>query len=69
MRSKETLNIKVIEDFINSLKRVQTQDLDIERRYYEAVKLVGFSIYDYELESICKFLLVFKICFLMHMYV
>jgi hypothetical protein len=29
------------------------------------VKLVGFSRYDYELESICEFLLVFKICFFM----
>jgi hypothetical protein len=28
------------------------------------VKLVGFSRYDYDLESIFKFLLVFKICFL-----
>jgi hypothetical protein len=41
------------------------QDLDIERRNYEAVKLVGFSRYNYELESICTFLLVFKICFFM----
>jgi hypothetical protein len=65
----ETLNIKVVEDFINSLKRVKTKDLDIGRRYYEAVKLVGFSRYDYELESFCKFLLVFKICFLIYMYV
>jgi hypothetical protein len=30
-------------------------DLDIGRRNYEAVKVVGFSRYDYELESICKF--------------
>jgi hypothetical protein len=59
-RSKETLNIKVVEDFINSLKRVETQDLEIGRRYYEAVKLVGFSRYDYELESIRKFLLILR---------
>jgi hypothetical protein len=50
-------------------KEVETQDLDTGRRYYEAVKLVEFSRYDYELESICKFLLVLKICLLMHMYV
>jgi hypothetical protein len=65
----ETLNIKVVEDFINSLKRVKTKDLDIGRRYYEAVKLVGFSRYNYELESFRKILLVFKICFLIYMYV
>jgi hypothetical protein len=59
-RSKETLSIKVVEDFINSLKRVETQDLEIGRRYYEAVKLVGFSRYDYELESIRKFLLILR---------
>jgi hypothetical protein len=64
-RPKETLNIKVVEDFINSLKRVETQNFNIGRRNYEAVKLVGFSRYDYNLESIFKFLLVFKICFLM----
>jgi hypothetical protein len=64
-RPKETLNIKVIGDFINSLKRVEMQDFDIGWRNYEAVKLVGFSRCDYELESICKFLLVLKICFLM----
>jgi hypothetical protein len=29
------------------------------------MELAGFSRYDYELESIFKFLLVFKICFLM----
>jgi hypothetical protein len=40
-------------------------DFDIGRRNYEAVKLVGFSRYDYDLESIFKFILVFKICFLM----
>jgi hypothetical protein len=40
------------------------QDIDIERRNYEAVELVGFSRYDYELESIFKFLLNFKVCFL-----
>jgi hypothetical protein len=58
--SKETLSIKVVEDFINSLKRVETQDLEIGRRYYEAVKLVGFSRYDYELESIRKFHLILR---------
>jgi hypothetical protein len=62
---KETMNINVVVDFINSLKRVETQNFDIRRRNYEAVKLVGFSRYDYDLESVFKFLLVFKICFLM----
>jgi hypothetical protein len=64
-RPKETLNINVIGDFINSPKRVETQNFDIGRRNFEAVKLVGFSRYDYDLELIFKILLVFKICFLM----
>jgi hypothetical protein len=61
------MNIKVVGDFISSLKRVETQNLDIRRRDYEAIKLVGFSRYDYDLESIFSFnfLLVFKICFMM----
>jgi hypothetical protein len=54
-RPKKTLNIKVIADFINSLKKVEAQDFDIGRRNYEAVKLVGFSRYDYDLESILSF--------------
>jgi hypothetical protein len=61
----ETLNIKVVEDFINSPKRIETQDFAIGRRNYKAVRLVGFSRNDYDLKSIFKFLLVFKICFLM----
>jgi hypothetical protein len=65
VRPRKTLNIKVVTDFINSLKRVETRDFDIGRRNDEAVKLVGFSRYDYILESFFKFLLVFKICFLM----
>jgi hypothetical protein len=63
-RPKKTLNIKVVGDFINSLKRMEIQKFDIKRRNYEVVKLVGFSRYDYDLESIFMFLLVFKICFL-----
>jgi hypothetical protein len=65
VRPKETLDIKVIRDFINSLNRVETRNFDIGRRNYEAVKLLGFSRYDYDLKSIFLFLLVFKICFLM----
>jgi hypothetical protein len=67
VRPKETLNIKVVGDFINSPRRVETSNFDIRRRNYEAVKLVGFSRRDYGLESIFffLFLLVFKICFLM----
>jgi hypothetical protein len=65
-RTKETLNIKIVGDFINSLKRVGTQNFDIRRRNYEAVNFIGFSRYDYDLELIFfKFLLVFKICFWM----
>jgi hypothetical protein len=52
VRPKETLNTEVVGDFINSVKRVKTQDFDVKRRNYEAMELVGFSRYDYELESI-----------------
>jgi hypothetical protein len=51
VRLRETLNIKVIGDFINSVKRVKMQDFDIGRRNYEVMELAGFSRYDYELES------------------
>jgi hypothetical protein len=42
-RSKETLNIKVIGNFINSLKRVETQNFNTRRRYHGVLKLEGFS--------------------------
>jgi hypothetical protein len=64
-RPKETLNIKVVGDFINSLKMMETQNFDIGQRNYEVVKLVGLSRYGYDLDSIFKFILVLKICFLM----
>jgi hypothetical protein len=47
-------------------KEGRMQDFNIRRRNDEVVTLVEFSRYDYELESI---FFVFKICFLMHMYV
>jgi hypothetical protein len=55
VRPKKTLNIKVVADFINSLKKVEAQNFNIGRRNYEAVKLVGFSRYDFDLESILSF--------------
>jgi hypothetical protein len=51
-RSTEALNIKVIGNFINSLKRVETQNFDIIRRKHEGLKLKGFSRYDFKLELI-----------------
>jgi hypothetical protein len=56
-RLKETLNIKVIGNFINSLKRVETKNFDTGRRNREALNLVGFLRYDLEFESILKLLL------------
>jgi hypothetical protein len=44
---------------------VRTQNFDIDRKNHEALKMIGFSIYDFELESIFKFLLAFKVRFLM----
>jgi hypothetical protein len=64
-RSRETLNIKVIEESIAFLKRVKTQNFDIRWREHEGLKLEWFSRYDLELESIFKFLLFLKINFLM----
>jgi hypothetical protein len=60
MRSKETLNINIVGDFINSLKRVETQNFDTRRRNNKVLKLGGFSRYDFKSESIFKFLLVFQ---------
>jgi hypothetical protein len=44
---------------------VETQNFDIGRTKREGLKLKVFLNYDFELESIFKFLLVFMICFLM----
>jgi hypothetical protein len=53
------MNIKVIGDFINSLKRLETQNFDIEQTKRGGLKLKGFLSYDFKLESIfLKFLLV-----------
>jgi hypothetical protein len=65
LKPKETMNIKVIGDFINSIKRVETQNFDIRRTKQEGLQLKGFLSYDFKLESIFKFLLVFTVCFLM----
>jgi hypothetical protein len=44
------LNIKVIGNCINSLKRVKTQNFDIGRTKQEGLKLKGFLSYDFKLE-------------------
>jgi hypothetical protein len=44
--------MKVIGDFINSLKGVETQNFDIERTKRKGLKLKGILSYDFELESI-----------------
>jgi hypothetical protein len=64
-RSKGMLNIKVIGNYIDSLRRVKTQNFDVGRMKWEGLKLKGFLSYDFELESIFKFPLVFMVCFLM----
>jgi hypothetical protein len=45
-RSKEILNIKVTGNFVNSLKRVETQNFDPGQRNHEALKLVGILRHD-----------------------
>jgi hypothetical protein len=50
-RSKETLNIKVIGNFINSLKRVKTQNFDSGGRNNEVLNLGGFFRWDFESKS------------------
>jgi hypothetical protein len=47
---KENLSIKVIRNSINSLKRVITQNFDIERMKRKGLRLKGFLRYDIELE-------------------
>jgi hypothetical protein len=64
-RLDETLNIEVVGNPISFLKRGETQNFDIREGNHEALKLIGFSRYGFELESIFKFLLIFKILFLM----
>jgi hypothetical protein len=64
-RSIGMLNIKIIGNYINSLKRVKTHNFDVGRTKREGLKLKGFLSYDFELESIFKFPLVFMVCFLM----
>jgi hypothetical protein len=65
VRSGETLNIEVIGNSIRFPKIVETQNFDTKRRNHEGSKLIGLSRYEFELESIFKFLLVFKVRFLM----
>jgi hypothetical protein len=50
-RLTETLNIKVIGNFINSLKRVKTHNFDTGGRNNEVLKLRGFLRCDFESES------------------
>jgi hypothetical protein len=65
-RSEETLNIEVVGNSISFLKREKTQNFDIKQWNHEALKLIKFLRYGFELESIfLKFLLIFKIRFLM----
>jgi hypothetical protein len=50
--SMVTPNIEVIGNSISFLKRVESQKFDTERRNHEALKLIRFSRYDFELELI-----------------
>jgi hypothetical protein len=59
------MNIEVVGNFLSFLKRVETQNCGTGRMDHEGLKLEGFSRYDFKLESIFKFLLIFKISFLM----
>jgi hypothetical protein len=51
-RFVETLNNKVVGDFISSLRRVGTQNFNIGRMEHEGLKLKRFSRYDFESELI-----------------
>jgi hypothetical protein len=51
-KSGETLNIKVVENSISFLKRVEIHNFDTGRRDHKGSKLMEFSRYDFELESI-----------------
>jgi hypothetical protein len=62
--SGETLNIKVVEESIALLKRGETQNFNIGRAKREGLTLEGFLSYDFKLESIFKFPLVFMVFFL-----
>jgi hypothetical protein len=64
-RFEGTLNIIVIGNSISFLRRVETQNFSTGRRDHEGLNLGGFSRYDFKLELIFKFLLIFKIRFLM----
>jgi hypothetical protein len=44
---------------------MKTQNFDIERIKRKGLRLKGLLRYDFELESIFKFSLVFMVCFLM----
>jgi hypothetical protein len=62
----ETLNNKVVGNAISFVRRVGTQNFDIERKEHEGLKLKRFSRYDFGSESnFLKFLFVFKVRFLM----
>jgi hypothetical protein len=65
-RPKKTLNIKVIGDFINSLRRGETRNFDTGWKNHEGSKLIRFLRYNFELEIFFLiFLLVCKVLFLM----
>jgi hypothetical protein len=59
------MNIEVVGNSISFIKRGETHNFDNRQRNHEALKLIEFSRYDFELESIFKFLLIFMVCSLM----
>jgi hypothetical protein len=63
-RSEGTLNIEVVGNSISFLKRVETQNFNTGRRDHEGLNWEEFSRYDFKLKLIFKFILVFKIKFL-----
>jgi hypothetical protein len=65
-RFTETLNKKVVGNFISFARRVGTQNFDIGQKEHEGLKLKRFSRYDFELQSIFFIILsIFKVHFLM----
>jgi hypothetical protein len=59
-RSREALNIEVIENSISFVWRVETQNFNAGWKEHVGLKREWFSRYDFELESIFKSLLDFQ---------
>jgi hypothetical protein len=60
-RFEETRNKKVTWDYMSLLKRVRAPNFTIRRKGHVVLKLEGCLRWGFELESIFKFLMIFKV--------